>query len=44
MPSKSLSILDTDPLALMALGFLVLVIVATLALFGFIMTRKSAKS
>lgn len=39
-----LSILDTDPLALTALGFLGVVIVATIGLFGFILTRKSPKT
>lgn len=39
-----LSILDTDPLAITALGFLGLVILATVGLFGFIMTRKSPKA
>ena len=38
---QMLSILDTDPLALTALAFLGIVIVATIGLFGFILTRKS---
>lgn len=39
----SLSILDTDPLALTALGFLGITILITIGLFGFILTRKSPK-
>lgn len=38
---KYLDLLNTDPLAQIALFGLVSVVVVTLALFGFIMTRRS---
>lgn len=44
MPAKSLAILDTDPLALIALGFLVAIILASIGLFAFILTRKSTNT
>ena len=41
---KLLELLDTDPLAKMALLGFVCVIVVSLAVFGFVMTRGQAKS
>ena len=38
-----LSLLNTDPLAQIALGGLVLTLVVTLAIFAFVMTRRTKK-
>ena len=45
MPSLKdiLALFNTDPLALIALGGFVSVLVVTLAIFVFVLTRKSAR-